>query len=31
VTQSADDFRRHIAAEVAQGTELLKAANFRPE
>jgi tripartite-type tricarboxylate transporter receptor subunit TctC len=31
VTQSVEEFRRHIAADVAQGTELLRAANFTPE
>jgi tripartite-type tricarboxylate transporter receptor subunit TctC len=31
VTESVDQFRQYIAAEVAEGTELLKAAGFRPD
>jgi hypothetical protein len=31
VIDSPDAFRRFIAAEVAQGAELLKAAGFQPE
>ncbi len=31
VIESAEQFRRYIAAEVAEGTELLKSAGFKPE
>ena len=31
VTESPEQFRRYIAEEVAQGTELLKSAGFKPE
>lgn len=31
VVESPDQFRRHIADEVAEGAELLRAAGFRPE
>jgi tripartite-type tricarboxylate transporter receptor subunit TctC len=31
VTQTPEQFKRHIEADVAQGTELLRSAGFRPE
>jgi tripartite-type tricarboxylate transporter receptor subunit TctC len=31
ITETPDQFRRFIAADVAQGSELLKNAGFRPE
>jgi len=31
VTESPEQFKKHIAADVAQGAELLKSAGFRPE
>lgn len=31
VTESVDQFKRYIAADVGQGTELLKSAGFKPE
>jgi tripartite-type tricarboxylate transporter receptor subunit TctC len=31
VSESPDQFRRYIAADVAQGAELLKSAGFKPE
>lgn len=31
VTETAEQFERHIAAEVAEAAELLKSAGFRPE
>ena len=31
VTETPEQFRRYIAADVAQGTELLKSAGFKPE
>jgi len=31
VSESPEQFRQHIAADVAQGTELLKSAGFKPE
>jgi tripartite-type tricarboxylate transporter receptor subunit TctC len=31
VTESPEQFKRHIAADVAQGAELLKSAGFKPE
>ena len=31
VTESTEQFKRYIAHEVTEGTELLKAAGFRPE
>ena len=31
VTESTEQFRQYIAADVAQGTELLKSAGFKPE
>ena len=31
VVESVEQFRRYIAADVAQGAELLKSAGFKPE
>ncbi|MGE0675021.1 MAG: tripartite tricarboxylate transporter substrate-binding protein, partial [Methylibium sp.] len=31
VTETPSKFRSHIAAEVAEGSELLRSAGFRPE
>jgi tripartite-type tricarboxylate transporter receptor subunit TctC len=31
VSESPEQFKRYIAADVAQGTELLKSAGFKPE
>lgn len=31
VSESTEQFRRHIAADVSQGAELLKSAGFKPE
>lgn len=31
VTETSEQFRRHIAADIAQGAELLRSAGFKPE